>query len=153
MAGWSIQNLTNFAASYSLPYLMNAGYGNLGSKVGFIYGSIGIAGVIWAYFFYPELKGRSLEEINEMMRLGVPARKTKGRFAPSKRSSLVLLCSLLTTSLRIGWEVPYDSIGHRLTEIEDEPNVTIDEEELEKHHVAHHEVAHHEVAHHDGKTV
>ncbi|CAK7242827.1 MAG: hypothetical protein STHCBS139747_004329 [Sporothrix thermara] len=70
---WNVQNVSNFLVSFTLPYLLNAGYANLGSKVGFIYGSIGLAGVVWGFFFLPELKGRSLEEIDEMFAEKVPA--------------------------------------------------------------------------------
>ena len=74
---WNVQNVSNFLVSFTLPYLLNAGYANLGSKVGFIYGSIGLAGVVWGFFFLPELKGRSLEEIDEMFAEKVPACKTR----------------------------------------------------------------------------
>lgn len=66
-------NKKQFAVSYSLPYLMDAGYADLGSKVGFIYGSIAGAVVFWAVFFLPELRKRSLEEVEEMWEAKVPA--------------------------------------------------------------------------------
>jgi hypothetical protein len=33
--------------------------------------------VVWIYFFVPETKDRTLEEIDEMFEAGVPARKFK----------------------------------------------------------------------------
>ncbi|KAL1897614.1 hypothetical protein Sste5346_003920 [Sporothrix stenoceras] len=113
MAGWSAQNLTNFVASFTAPYLMDKGYANLQSKIGFIYGGIGIVGCIWAYFYYPELKSRSLEEIDEMMRHNIPAWKTKD------------------------WVVPEDSIGHRLTEMENRGEGEVQDEDVQKQSVAH----------------
>lgn len=82
MAGWSTQNVTNFIFAFTLPYLSgpSAPSADLGAKVAFIYSALGWMGVVWAYFFVPELKDRSLEEIDEMLRLKVPARKTKGGF-------------------------------------------------------------------------
>jgi MFS transporter, SP family, sugar:H+ symporter len=77
VVSWTVQNITNFVSAFTVPYLLNPGYANLKSKVGFIYGSIGMCGIVWAFFFYPELKQRSLEEIDEMMRQDVPARRTK----------------------------------------------------------------------------
>ncbi|CAK7235888.1 hypothetical protein SCUCBS95973_009420 [Sporothrix curviconia] len=74
---WNVQNVSNFLVSFTLPYLLDAGYADLESKVGFIYGSIGLAGIVWGYFYFPELKGRSLEEIDEMFAERVPARKTR----------------------------------------------------------------------------
>lgn len=65
----------DFAVTFSLPYLMDARYANLQSKVGFIYGSAAIVGVVWAYFFLPEMRYRSLEELEDMWHAKVPARK------------------------------------------------------------------------------
>ncbi|OKL63983.1 hypothetical protein UA08_00455 [Talaromyces atroroseus] len=64
--------VTNFAFSFSTPYLLDAPYADLGSKVGFIYGSLAIAAFLFAYFCVPEMKGRTLEEINQMFQNGVP---------------------------------------------------------------------------------
>ncbi|QGA16551.1 hypothetical protein EYB26_004218 [Talaromyces marneffei] len=63
---------TNFAFSFSTPYLLNEPYANLGSKVGFIFGSLAVASFLFAYFCVPEMKGRTLEEINQMFQDGVP---------------------------------------------------------------------------------
>ena len=79
MAAFTVQNLTNFVTTFTLPYLMDAGYANLGAKVGFIYGSLGVLGCIWAFFYYPELKSRSLEEIDLMFMERVPARRTRSK--------------------------------------------------------------------------
>jgi hypothetical protein len=73
-AAWTTQNFFDFVTSFTLPYLLNAPYAHLQSKVGFIYGSFCIAGVVWAYFCMPELKGRSLEEVLEIFEQKVPAR-------------------------------------------------------------------------------
>jgi heme/copper-type cytochrome/quinol oxidase subunit 3 len=52
--------------TYSSPYLLNAPYANLGAKVGFIWGGLCIFFLLFSIFFVPELKGRSLEETEEM---------------------------------------------------------------------------------------
>lgn len=57
------------------PYMQNAEYGDLGGKVGFVYGAISVSAIIWCYFFIPELKGKSLEEIDFMFDVQVPYRK------------------------------------------------------------------------------
>ncbi|KAI1342309.1 putative transporter [Xylariaceae sp. FL0016] len=49
--------------------------GNLQQRVGFVYGSFSVIAVVFVFFFVPELKGRSLEELDEMFQAGVPARK------------------------------------------------------------------------------
>ena len=61
--------------SFTLPYLLDPPYANLQSKVGFIYGSICFLALIWGYLFLPELKTRSLEELEELFAANVPLRK------------------------------------------------------------------------------
>ncbi|KAF4413179.1 Hexose transporter HXT13 [Colletotrichum fructicola] len=76
MIAWTVNNFSNFIATFTLPYLMNPGYGNLGPKVGFIYGSFSLISVVWGFFYFPELKGRTLDEVDMMFRANVAARKT-----------------------------------------------------------------------------
>ncbi|KAH8652178.1 general substrate transporter [Xylariales sp. PMI_506] len=70
-----ISILTTFVTSFTIPYLLNAPYADLGGKVGFVYGSINMAMVVVAYFGIPELKGRSLEEVDQLFASGAPLRK------------------------------------------------------------------------------
>ncbi|QKX61315.1 uncharacterized protein TRUGW13939_08463 [Talaromyces rugulosus] len=67
--------LTNFTFSFSTPYLLEEPYADLKSKVGFIFGGLAILSFVFAYFCVPEMKGRSLEEINQMFQDGVPVRQ------------------------------------------------------------------------------
>ena len=64
--------------SFTLPYLLNDPFANLQSKVGFIYGSICFLALVWGFFFLPELKNRSLEEVEEMFAAKVPLRQFGG---------------------------------------------------------------------------
>jgi SP family sugar:H+ symporter-like MFS transporter len=73
----SVSVLTTFVVSFTVPYLLNAPYANLQAKVGFIYGSFTIVSVIVAYLMIPEMKGRSLEEIDRLFASGVSMRKFK----------------------------------------------------------------------------
>jgi hypothetical protein len=66
---------TTFVTSFTLPYLLKAPYAALGAKVGFIYGSFCCAMVVLAYLFVPELKGRSLEEVDQLFASGASLRK------------------------------------------------------------------------------
>lgn len=77
---WMTQNVFDFALTFSLPYLLEAPYANLQSKVGFIYGGFSMLGIIWGIFCLPELRGRSLEEVDEMFEQRVPAWRTKSKF-------------------------------------------------------------------------
>ena len=65
----------SFIFSFFTPYLLDAPYANLQSKVGFIFGSLACCSLVFAFFCVPEMKGRSLEEINQMFQDGVPVRK------------------------------------------------------------------------------
>lgn len=65
----------SFIFSFSTPYLLDAPYANLHSKVGFIFGGVACCALAFAYFCVPEMKGRSLEEINAMFQAGVPVRE------------------------------------------------------------------------------
>ena len=67
--------MTSFLFSFFTPYLLNPPYADLQSKVGLIYGSIAVCSFFFAFFCVPEMKGRSLEDINEMFEQKVPVRK------------------------------------------------------------------------------
>ncbi|KAI0508901.1 MFS monosaccharide transporter-like protein [Xylaria bambusicola] len=63
--------LTTFTA----PYFINPTQLNWGPKYGYIWtGSCAVAGA-WVWLYLPEVKGRTLEQIDEMFEAGVPARK------------------------------------------------------------------------------
>lgn len=69
-----ISVLTTFGTSFTVPYLINEQYANLGGKVGFIYGSTNLVMVVLTWFFIPELKGRTLEEVDQLFASGAPLR-------------------------------------------------------------------------------
>jgi SP family sugar:H+ symporter-like MFS transporter len=70
-----ISILTTFVTAFTMPYLLNAPYADLGGKIGFIYGSINVAMVIVAFFYIPELKGKTLEEVDQLFASNAPVRK------------------------------------------------------------------------------
>ncbi|KAK6423957.1 hypothetical protein LTR81_003344 [Elasticomyces elasticus] len=57
--------------TYINPYMQDAGFGNLQGKVGFVYGSFSVVAAVWVIFMLPELKGRALEELDEMFEKNV----------------------------------------------------------------------------------
>lgn len=73
----TISTFTGFTVSvivsFVSPYIQDEGYGDLGGSIGFLWGAFSIAAAVWTYFFLPELKGRSLEELDELFekRIGV----------------------------------------------------------------------------------
>ncbi|OQU97536.1 hypothetical protein CLAIMM_03458 [Cladophialophora immunda] len=81
-----VRFVSDFLITYTYPFLFAADHANLGAKVGFIYGGFGVLGIVWGYFYLPELIGRSLEEVNEMFEAGVPPRKFKSWESTNPRS-------------------------------------------------------------------
>lgn len=47
----------------------------MGVNIGWIFGSVAAFSVVWSYLFFPELKGRSLEEVDELFEARLDARK------------------------------------------------------------------------------
>ncbi|KKK25375.1 hypothetical protein P175DRAFT_0521539 [Aspergillus ochraceoroseus IBT 24754] len=75
MLAISISVITAFVVSFTVPYLINADYAGLGARVGFIYGSFAVIMAVLAYFIIPEMKGRSLEQLDVLFEKGISARK------------------------------------------------------------------------------
>ncbi|SCW00877.1 LAFE_0C13982g1_1 [Lachancea fermentati] len=73
--GMLVNILFAFLVAFTLPYLLNAGYANLQSKVGFIYGAFSVLGLIFTCFMVPECYGKSLEEIDFCFDKKIPLRK------------------------------------------------------------------------------
>lgn len=79
--------------AYSLPYMLNQP-GNLGPKVGFIFGPIAFLSLLWGIcesmpqqntlttVAVPECKGRTLEEVNLLFYHKVPAWRSASWKAP-----------------------------------------------------------------------
>ena len=62
--------LWNFAIGYATPYMVDSGAGNanLGAKVFFIWGGFCVVCFFFVYFFIPETKGLSLEQVDILYR-------------------------------------------------------------------------------------
>ncbi|KAK6435662.1 hypothetical protein LTR95_008146 [Oleoguttula sp. CCFEE 5521] len=58
-------------------YMLNPTGGNLAGKCGFVWGATGFICLVTAYFFLPEMKGRSYREIDIMFQRRLPARQWK----------------------------------------------------------------------------
>jgi len=50
-----------------MPYMVDIDEGSLGAKVFFVWGATCTACVLFAYFFVPETKSLSLEQVDRMM--------------------------------------------------------------------------------------
>ncbi|OCF60811.1 hypothetical protein L486_00451 [Kwoniella mangroviensis CBS 10435] len=72
--GFGVQLIITFVA----PYIQDAGYGNIGSKIGFIWGAFSLINIAFVFFFVPETKGHSLEQLDYLYENRVATRKFKG---------------------------------------------------------------------------
>jgi MFS transporter, SP family, sugar:H+ symporter len=61
-SGFSTSVLITFVS----PFIQDSGYGNLQGKIAFVWGAGSIIAAVWAVFVLPELKGRTLEELDEL---------------------------------------------------------------------------------------
>ncbi|KAL1866974.1 hypothetical protein VTK73DRAFT_4443 [Phialemonium thermophilum] len=60
--GTMVDVVAAFLVTFVTPYLLPG----MGVKIGWIFGSVGLFSLFWGIFFFPELKGRSLEEVDEL---------------------------------------------------------------------------------------
>jgi MFS transporter, SP family, sugar:H+ symporter len=74
-----IANGLNFVfgwlCSFCTPYFLNPTALNWGAKYGYIWGGSNLVLAIWIFFFIPETKGRSLEQLDELFEKRVPTWK------------------------------------------------------------------------------
>jgi MFS transporter, SP family, sugar:H+ symporter len=68
LMGWGvvIDVLAAFLVTFFTPYLLDGPTIQLGAKMGYVIMGLAAAGFIFCFFFIPELKGRSLEEVDEL---------------------------------------------------------------------------------------
>ncbi|KAH7329462.1 maltose permease [Stachybotrys elegans] len=69
------QALCGLAMNFAIPYMVNPDEGNLQGKVGFIFGGLALVATIGSWFFVPELKGKTFDEIDRLFAAKVPPRK------------------------------------------------------------------------------
>ncbi|EME86713.1 uncharacterized protein MYCFIDRAFT_29572 [Pseudocercospora fijiensis CIRAD86] len=73
----SIGYIFAWLCSFCSPYFINPKDLNLGAQYGYIWAASNLACVVFFFFFMPEMKGRSLEQLDEIFAAKVPARKFK----------------------------------------------------------------------------
>ena len=72
----SVSAVTSFAASFWTPYMINPGYGNMGTNVGYFYFGLNVASLVILFFVMPETGRLSLEAIDDLFASKRPAWKT-----------------------------------------------------------------------------
>ena len=66
MVGTTVDLFAGWLVGFTSPYIMNAPYGNIGGKIGYIFAGMSVLSLIFAVLWVPELRGRSLEEVDEL---------------------------------------------------------------------------------------
>ncbi|KAI1878492.1 hypothetical protein JX265_000424 [Neoarthrinium moseri] len=61
--------------TFTAPYFINPESLNWGPRYGYIWFPSCVVSALWVFFFLPEVKGRTLEEIDEMFAAKLPARR------------------------------------------------------------------------------
>ena len=75
--GWCVSALATATSGVALPYVFNPDEGNIRGKTGFTYFISCLAGTAVAWWLIPEMKGRSVAEIDRMFELKLGARQFK----------------------------------------------------------------------------
>ena len=75
--GWFFSALGTTVAGLALPYVFNPDQGNLRGKTGFTYAASCLIGAAVSWYLIPEMKGRSVMEIDRMFEEMLPARAFK----------------------------------------------------------------------------
>jgi MFS family permease len=72
MIGWatSIDVLAAFLVTFCTPYLQAGPQIQMGARVGFVFMGCAVIALFFFIFFLPELKGRSLEEVDDLFKVG-----------------------------------------------------------------------------------
>lgn len=73
--GYAASNIISVCWYFALPHMFNPNEGNLGGKIGFIYGGLSAIVIVLLYFYLPETRFRTYEELDEMFAKKVSARK------------------------------------------------------------------------------
>ncbi|GHJ86361.1 hypothetical protein NliqN6_2763 [Naganishia liquefaciens] len=69
------QSLISLIFQYTVPEMLSPQKANWGVRIGYLFGGLTFLGMIVVYFFMPETKGRSAQEMDELYARGIPARK------------------------------------------------------------------------------
>ncbi|KAH7041567.1 putative maltose permease [Microdochium trichocladiopsis] len=83
--GVAVNSLFGVFWSFVLPYLFNPDRANLGGKLGFVFGGLCFPTILFIWWYQPETRLRSYEELDEMFMKQVPARKFRGYVTESQR--------------------------------------------------------------------
>lgn len=71
----TIQAVYIIVINFLIPYMVNPDEANLRGKVGFIFSGLAFIGLLGSWYYVPELKGKTYDEIDRLFAARVPPRK------------------------------------------------------------------------------
>ncbi|OZJ01990.1 hypothetical protein BZG36_04686 [Bifiguratus adelaidae] len=74
---YTVKIFMEFLISFTYPYLEDPSYANLGSKLGFIYGSMAVGALLFGHFCIPETRDLALEDIDVQFRDEIPVQNIR----------------------------------------------------------------------------
>jgi len=80
----AVQAVFGTVMNVVVPYMVNPDKADLKGKVGFVFGGASLLATIWTYFYIPELKGRTFDEIDYMFQQRIDPRKMGSFEFPTK---------------------------------------------------------------------
>jgi hypothetical protein len=72
--GFFLQFLVTWAFGFSVPYMYSTDEGDLGGKVGFIFGGFSIIAFVVIFLELPEMMNRTITDIDELFEKKIPTR-------------------------------------------------------------------------------
>jgi len=84
--GISINGVFTWLAIFTAPYFINPASLGWSAKYGFIWFGSNIVVLVFTWFYIPETRDRTLEEIHEMFEANLPASKFKGYVCTSTQA-------------------------------------------------------------------
>ncbi|KAL1858883.1 hypothetical protein VTK73DRAFT_7741 [Phialemonium thermophilum] len=72
----------SFAVGFSAPYLLNPPYAALHMQIGWVFAPVGFCALLFVFFFVPECRGKSMEEVDWLFHNRVPIRQFESTEVP-----------------------------------------------------------------------
>jgi MFS family permease len=69
------QQCGGLIVTFVAPYMQDKRYGNMGPYIGFFFGSISFLGLVFVYFCFPEAKGLTIEELDDLFEKRMPTKQ------------------------------------------------------------------------------
>ncbi|CAK7202853.1 hypothetical protein SEUCBS139899_005580 [Sporothrix eucalyptigena] len=90
---YAVQSISGLVISLFSPYVQSDDYVNWGAYIGFFFGSFSFIAFWFVYFFYPEVKGLSIEKMDELF----DQRASIKQFSDAHRGESVTIAGVISS--------------------------------------------------------